>query len=80
MKSFRSIFLMFVTALLVLSCTEDMDNEYSNKVTDRVMLKFHAAKETKAVCTRSAPDNVDDGVSAGYQVKDFVVFQFDQNG
>ena len=73
-------FILFLATLSACSNEQQIDlKEDSCQGNHQITLSLKAVPETSRG-TRAVSVPVDEGNGAGYKVKDFVIFQFDQNG
>ena len=82
MNTLKNIFLAMASCLLATGCDDDLSPVATDswQGNDKVTLQLKAADETRPGGSRSIDVDVDEGTTAGYTVKDFVIFQFDEKG
>lgn len=83
MKTIHNIITAIACCLAVTSCSED-DVLTQEKETwqgnDRITLTLTTAPENRTSGSRAIDMPVDEGTAGDYHIKDFLLFQFDENG
>ena len=79
-KKLQGLFLLLIS-ITFLSCSDEMLTEQNQSWpgSKDMLLTLNAAHYSVSGESRSI-DNVDEGTSSDYTIKDFVLFQFDENG
>lgn len=83
MKTINKIFALAACCFAVASCNDESlftQERESWQGNDKIALSLTAAPETRAGDSRAVDVTVDEGTDPGYKIKDFVIFQFDENG
>ena len=83
MKTINKILALAACCLSVASCNDEnllTQERESWQGNDKISLSLTAAPETRAGDSRAVDVTVDEGTDPGYKIKDFVIFQFDENG
>ena len=83
MKQFSHILILILAGFVGFSCSDEQLTSHSPSSwqgNEQIQLTLTAAKEIRSGETRAVDATVNEGTESGYQISDFVLFQFDEHG